>query len=383
MRPRTEERLLLLAARTSRGDAEAAAIRATVASGVDWDRLFALAHLHEVVPLVAGTLLAIVPDAVPPAWRTAATRRRHATIIVNGRLAGQLRRVLDAHMAAGIPAIPVKGLVLGETVYGDPTVRPSVDLDVLVRSSDLEASRAVLRELGFRQRSVHGFLALVHEFHEPAWAYGEGAEQVRLELHRALWDPNLYGLAIDELWERAVPGELLGGPALLLSREDMLLHLAIHRSRSALRLRWVCDVAELVRRDAATLDWAALENRAARAGARTAVWLVLDMSARLLGAPVPEDVLRRLRPGPVRRAILERTAGVTATLRPAKRGDVEQMPAIPLRALEQDGTAHMARSVTRTIGRRLRRIAHERGIRRVAQPVVAADGAASPARDGP
>ena len=169
----------------------------------------------------------------------------------------------------------------------------AADLDVLVRPDDLPAGRKVLVGLGYRQRPEPTFTALVHEFHDPPWYVGDGPDQVRLELHWNLWADRFFRSDIDGLWSRSGPGSLLGRPARLLTLEDTLLHLAIHRSRSALRLRWNCDIAELVRRHGTEVDWAAVAERADRIGARTATWVVLSMAERFLGAATPPGTLDR------------------------------------------------------------------------------------------
>jgi hypothetical protein len=133
-----------------------------------------------------------------------------------------------------------------------------------------------------------------------------------------------------------------------LSPEDTLLHLAIHRTRAPLRLRSVCDVAELVRREGSKLDWEAVETRAATIGARTALFSVLALSQRLLGAPVPPGVVAGLRVGPLRRRILEPASGAAALFAPAPAAPVRRQVRTGLRAFEHDGV----RAIARTLGRR-------------------------------
>lgn len=370
-----EARILCLAARLEVDERAADGLRRAVAGPVDWDRLWRLGDAHEVLPLVAGTLTRTVPDAIPVAWRDAAQRRRHATLIWNGSLAAQLGRILDGHAAAGIPAIPVKGLAVAERIYGSAGVRPAADLDVLVRRADLGASRAILADLGFRQREHQPFVAIAHEFHDPAWVIGDGPDQIRLELHRALWDPRFFGLDVAALWEDARPGRLLDRDVLLLSLEDTLLHLVIHRTRSPLRLRWVCDIAELLRRFGPTLDWARYEERARIAGARVATGLALDLATRLLDAPVEPAVASTFQVSPRRRRVLEWTCGPRAMFRPARTDIVE--PSLALRAFEQDGRRHAAVAVGRTLFRKAERIAHETGIRRSRRQVPGTSGDAT------
>ena len=185
--------------------------------------------------------------------------------------------------------------------------------------ADLPVARHVLRGLGFAQRAAPGYKALVHQFHDPAWSRGAAPENVRVELHWALWADSARRLGTDGLWERSVAGTLLDRPIRTLSVEDTLLHLSIHRTRSALRLRWVVDVAELVGRYGRDLDWAAYLERARPAGARTTSWAVLSLARDLFDAPVPGHVLDALAVAWPKRALLERTCGRAAMFRAAPR----------------------------------------------------------------
>lgn len=362
---KTEQRVLCLGARTSLTGSARDRLAATIDAGLDWERLWDLAHLHEVVPVLGASVVAVGGDAVPDAFRQRVLKRRHVTLRANGHLVDTLLEALAGLDAAGVPAMPVKGLVIADQLYGDLAARPCADLDVLVQPADLPRAREVLRAIGFTQLAVPRYKALVHEFHDPAWGRGAGADHVRLELHWALWADSERRLGTHGLWDRSVPGTLLDHPIRMLSIEDMLLHLAIHRTRSALRLRWLVDVAELLRRHAATLDWDAYLERAGLAGARTSSWVVLTLAAALLDGPVPATVLRDLAVGWPKRALLERTCGIAALFREAPAGDVKQQPHLALRAFEEDGPGRIARVLGGSAMRPIREALHDAGIVRV------------------
>ena len=353
---------MCLAARTSPAAEARDLLAAAVAGGIDWERLWALAHLHEVAPLLAQTLPLAAGDLVPAEWLARARRRRHVTLATNARLGEALIAILGGLASAGVPAMPVKGLVVADLLYGSLAARPCADVDILVQPADLPVARSVLRELGFVQRVAPGYKALVHQFHDPAWGRGAGPAHVRVELHWALWANSERRLGMAGLWERSVAASLLGEAIRTLSPEDMLLHLAIHRTRSALRLRWVVDIAELVRRDGAGLDWVSYLERARIAGARTASWVVLTLARDLLDAPVPASILGQLAVGWQKRAILEQTCGRRALFRPAARGDLTQQPHLVLRAFEEDGPGRIAGVLAASIARPVRETLHDRGL---------------------
>jgi hypothetical protein len=359
-------RALCLAARTQ-PDSEAISELRGLGPRIDWPRLAALGHVHDVRPLLARSIPAAFGDAAPPdgpptGWIEAAVRRRHAVVQRNADLATELSRVLAAFEARSIEVVPVKGLVVADWAYDDLASRPAADLDVLVQAPALPAARRVVSELGYGQAPAATFATLVHEFHDPPWYLGEGHRQIALEVHWGLWSQRFARIPIGDIWDRTVVRSFLDRPTRLLSPEDMLLHLAIHRSRSPLRLRWVVDVAEATRRHGAEIDWPAVVGRAQSGGAATALWVVLDLAHRLLGAPVPAAMLRDLLPTRIHRAMLERTCGASAMFRPTE--TLDQQPHLTLRVLEQDSARAILAALATSLGRSARRIAHDRGIRR-------------------
>lgn len=359
-----EQRALCLGARTTIDEAARRRLAAMAGSGLDWERMWSLGHLHEVIPLLSESLPEALGGAVPAEWLERARRRKYVTLSSNARLAETLVAVLSGLEAAGVQAMPVKGLVIAEQLYGSLSLRPAADLDVLVRPDSMPAARAVLRGIGFAQREVPGFKALTHEFHDPAWGIGSGHEHIRLELHWALWADSERRLGTAGLWERSVPSTLLGHPVRVLSLEDTLLHLAIHRTRSALRLRWVVDVAELLRRRGDEIDWTTYLERTATAGARTSSWVVLTLARNLLGASVPDAVVADLRVGAPKRAILARTCGIGPLLHQPLDGDLSQQPHLTLRSFEEDGPVRIARVLGAGLIRPFREALHDAGVMR-------------------
>jgi hypothetical protein len=339
-----EQHILCLAART-RPDAEARLLR-LLNGPLDWERLWAQGHLHDVLPLITASLRALAGRAaIPDDWMARAQRRFYATLLHNTALADELVRVCTALEAVGVAALPVKGVVLAETLYGNLALRPAADLDVLVRPSALPAAREVLRALGFTQRVVPLFAERYHHFHDPQYFRQTAAGEICLELHWALWAEHFFQLDAELLWERAVATRLHGAAMRILSPEDTLLHLAIHRSRSPLRLRFVCDIGELLHRHGDTLDWDYVLRQARVAGARTTLFYALMLPHQLLDAPLPAAIMPQIRISRIKQRLLENTCGRTALFRPAAPDDLSQQPHQILRLLEQDGIGRITRSL--------------------------------------
>src|SRR4051812_41289168 len=83
---------------------------------------------------------------------------RDAIATSTARTLGQQRllaRVIGALDAAGVPALPYKGPALAMQLYGDPTLRASVDLDVVVPLAAYDTARNTLISLGLAPRGGH------------------------------------------------------------------------------------------------------------------------------------------------------------------------------------------------------------------------------------
>jgi hypothetical protein len=352
----TEQHILCLAARTALEPIVERQLVELLRGPIDWERLWAQGHLHEVLPLLTVTLRRLAAQVpIPAPWLERAQRRYYATMLRNTTLADELLRVLAAFRQAGVAALPVKGLVLAETLYGSLALRPLGDLDILVRQADLPRARATLSELSFAQADEPGYENAYHPYHDPPYYRRAIGGSICLELHWGLWASHFFKLEPDALWQRAVPAQLHGATLSILSPEDTLLHLAIHRSRSALRLRFVCDVAELLRRHRATLDWEYLLAQAQAAGARTTMFYTLALAAELLEAPVPDGLLARLQVSRVKRRLLDHTCGAAALFRPADPDDLSQQPHLILRIFEQDGVCHILQALGASLARTARK----------------------------
>jgi putative nucleotidyltransferase-like protein len=347
-----EAEALCLAARVATDEAAQGRLRELLAGDVDWDHLWRLGHIHEVLPLLATTISALGAVDVPDAWSADAQRRRSATLLQNRSLLGELLAALDAMTAAGVEAIPVKGLVLTEMFYGNLALRPAGDIDVLVRPRDLPAARDALRGLGYAQEAVPAYEERHHPFHDAPYYRPGPFRQTPLELHHGLSAPRQFRMDAASLWERSVTAELFGRRLRVLGPEDTLLHLAVHRARAPLRLRWLVDIAELMRRSGAALDVGFLLAQARAIGARTTLSMTLELSERLLGAPVPPALTEGLAIGSLKHGLLERTCGVRAMFASTDADDDRQQPHLTYRIFEEDGPLRIGRSLVDALVRK-------------------------------
>ena len=264
----------------------------------EWAAVFALARVHHVDALLAFRLRwRGVEGSLPDAARKAAldARRRGAGAALQAQ--ETLTRLTTALQNQSVSVIVLKGAHLAHVVYPHPSLRWMVDVDLLVPRADLTRAAALLRAHGFRQlaQSDDEGGSPAYPWHLPRFVQGRPPS---VELHWRLAANDLPPQS--ELWQRAVPVRIAGVDTLGLCPEDLLLHLCVHGCyghRFAIGLRPICDVAEVVRHYGDRMAWAEVESRARRYRWHRGVYLMLRLAKEMLGAAVPDEVLRALPSG--------------------------------------------------------------------------------------
>lgn len=286
--------LLLCCARTNAAPRIVERLRELAASEIDWEYLFLLARRHAVVPLLYLQLERHASDLVP--HETLCELKKHyvENAARNTVLTAELCRLITLLADRGIEAIPYKGPVLALFAYDNLALRRFVDLDVIVRKTDVLKAREILsaegytptRSLSFSQQEL--LLRTQHNMQ-----FSRDNRRLIVELH---WEvaPHLFASTVnaETLWRDLATVNLNGAELKTLSPDDLLFSLCVHGSRHLWeRLSWICDIAELISRR--SFNWTKLLERAANADNERMFLLGLFLAERLLDAPLPDEVKQR------------------------------------------------------------------------------------------
>ncbi len=162
--------------------------------------------------------------------------------------------VTDALRMAGINFIPLKGFVLSQKIYGDPTVRQTGDADLLLSPDDIEKAIATLEKLDYvpslfpwplnptRQLKLVRFRNQI-ALHNPV-------AELDVELHWQLfYYPILPPGKLNQIVAQNTTTLVLQGRTFrVLNPELDLLFLVIHGGMHGWRrLKWLVDVHEIAR----------------------------------------------------------------------------------------------------------------------------------------
>jgi hypothetical protein len=265
-------------------------MRRLVGQPVDWEAVLRLADDHGTSSLLYQNLSRLgdeVPSDVLALLRERYERNVHKTLV----LAGELIRILDSMDALGVEAVPYKGIVLSEVYYGDMAMRQSGDMDLFIRGRDLGRIKSAVCELGYaprvpiREEAEEDYIASGYEC-----TFDSSLGRNLLELQWAL-QPRFYAVDydMDGLLARAVNVTVAGRGVKTPSPEDLLLVLSVHAAKHVwARLIWLCDIAQILKRE--NLDWDWVQRNAREFGIERILRVTLLLGHRLLGVAIPAAI---------------------------------------------------------------------------------------------
>jgi hypothetical protein len=294
----TETRLLLLLARGSMSADALDEARTMLGQEIGWSRILQQAKANGLVPLVTRNLQQVGFRGVPTQIRAELETSYRRNALRNVLLRGELIRVLKALGQARVRAVPLKGLALAESLYGDMSLRTCSDLDVLVPRGAVGQVFEVLRAEGYDQadrcRVEHSDVEfLVRSSMEYGFVPRPPAFRSLLEIHWDIaWRWRGDAAMVDDLWAEARGESFWGVKAWALSPEWELLYLAAHAARHRWQgLKWLVDIHEVCVR--AKFDWDAVTNKARRFGLEGALEISLSACRVLFGTPLPPAYAER------------------------------------------------------------------------------------------
>ena len=219
-------------------------------------------------------------------------RRRRSAMELMLREEGA-RRAGEALASASIDYVFFKGLLLGEMLYGDPLLRPSADVDLMIAEGEREQAHWVLVEAGFE---------LVPQEDQPPYEQAYFGHGAHLDLH---WHPISPTRSRGELTpyflNEPTWRDGLAYPPNEATALSLLLNPALTDHVSE-RLIQALDVDRFVRNQ--ECNWQQVGDWLRSAGLRVAAWAMLEHTRLHFDTPIPEPLDDAVRPGALRRRYL-------------------------------------------------------------------------------
>jgi len=221
----------------------------TSLDGIDTRILFDLFRRHRLFPM-APTLLPLLEEEERERWKKAIqfrTLRSMQQLTV-------LNKIINSLKELGIEAIPIKGPVLSQQLYGSIGARHFSDLDVLVPGVEISQIIENLETLGFSLKFPKPNTSVrqwkYYTRHKKHFGLYHEKNGVMLELHTSIDNPVLLNsndvshfLKKLEKWK--VGGTIFHSMTNTYTFLYLTLHGGVHQYR---RLFWLRDVAEAMNR---------------------------------------------------------------------------------------------------------------------------------------
>jgi hypothetical protein len=327
-----------------------------------WREIKRLAEIHRFSGMLAHSASAWLPASERP-WRDGVLMSHHRR---HTQRLQALRLLTEAFRTEGVVCISLKGPLLAERFYPVPFLRPSNDLDLLIRECDVSSAVRLMQKLGFQledgypwnlQRRVNQHLTFAGTDNSP-----------RVEVHYR-WEAG--GILIDAggFADRASDWRSPSGfEAIVLAPADEAFYSCVHAANHAFhRLRWLYDVMTIARSlqpdERITVRELAMHH--GQAGAFVAATMAAQEffgETPALGCADLPSLWTGLTPRQTR-SMVERVEGNTATLseKVGYRLDLFRMTESP---------AHAARLLVSTADREIRKKWYE--LRRPVNPEILA-----------
>ncbi len=256
-----------------------------VFDGIGWDELLRRARYHSLSPLLAHRLLESSVE-MPLELRARLKQEFQSNLRRNFALLDETTRIASVLREEGIDAIPYKGPILAEQLWGSFALRECSDIDLLVRRADVDRAAQILSSLGYCAVSaVSQSLRrkFVRNASEEQFRHAES--DIFLELQ---WAPAPRAMAVDfdeeSLWRNRSTTKIAGAEVNSPGPKDLFSLLAIHGwKHNWSKLIWVADVAQLIHRN--NIDWDSVQRSAGRGGWRGILTLALATVERVYGLP--------------------------------------------------------------------------------------------------
>jgi hypothetical protein len=280
-----------------------------VRRGRDWDDLVVRAIVLGLAPQLHHRF-STWSLPIPPRAKAKLAAAFQAQAQRNEAIYSQLKQVLLACANDELHPIALKGVHLAAHVYKEPALRPMNDIDLLFPTAELTAAETMLIQLGYggKHKSAEmgaGVSKHTSTFRRTDQASGATSNPYlsanndrTVEPHTSL-EESWFGLKVDitpGIRERSERVELAGLPCLVLSREDLLLHIALHFCfhliQGAPAMVQLSDLLAITQAEG--VDWDVFVARAHQHRAEPYAYAGLKLAHDLLGAPSPDPVRDKL-----------------------------------------------------------------------------------------
>lgn len=285
-----------------------------IASGeINWRAVVEEAKAARVAPLLYDVLRG--QNRVPIQVIRSLRSEYDLTLRYNLYLFGELRRVLRRLNEHAVPVILLKGAALTEVIYTNLALRPMRDLDLLVPTQAVPRAEGILKGLGYAVPRVDPQPGATLAYESQMTVSKSDPLPCHIEIHWNLIDSPFYqhSLATEWFWDTSLPLTVGQESARILGPEAQTLYLCAHLllHHGGNDLLWFYDLVQVIRYYRVQLDWQEILTRAQSLTVTLPAQSILIALAEEWCAPIPSNIIAKLRGLSVSPAELEAARALT------------------------------------------------------------------------
>lgn len=262
----------------------------------DWDYFYEMSVTFAVLPLIYGHLRDQFKQYVPDLMLKKCHYFFMANAARNMVLTNELLKILDLLNTRSILAVPFKGPVLADVVYGSDSLRIFSDIDILVQTSEAVSALKVLQGAGYRlvdnldEKYADFYVEIEHAFNLQS---PDGKINIDLQWKLlGIYTPE--PLTLEKFKDRLIDVKFAGKDIAHLACEDLLFYLCVHGTKDGWKkFEWICCIAELLRKYP-NLDWDRIIHTAEKESCVNKFMVGIYLAFTLCKAPLPESMEHKI-----------------------------------------------------------------------------------------
>lgn len=279
-----EENIICLLSRLRPSPKDMTRTQQIIMGGIDFGKLLRHAAANGVSPLLYMNLKDsdIVPDDVTAKLRNAYLY----SLVANLKKNSTLMRLIALLEKNGIPVIPIRGVVASELIFKNPGLYCGSDIDILVKSTELQNVKQILIDAGYDYDEESEKNMLSSHYH---LVFNDNHHFV--EVH---WNliKRYFDIPPEFWWGDTVTEYYQGKEIYCLSPEKYLMCLIFRLfSHMFNPLKFLVLVSELCNTYSEIIDWSLFTRFTKAYGMDKLSTFSLKISNELLGTKVPDHIL--------------------------------------------------------------------------------------------
>lgn len=293
---------LLLACAGTRMDKDR--IETLLRQKIDGQSLLKTARMHQLTPLLFHNLKEMeIPEEIIKALKDGYI----LTLIANLKREAEQKRIFELLTENGIDFVPLKGLILAKRYYGDIALRPTTDVDFLVKRKDVIKVRDLLVLIGYKSGGNYGeeyyLKAHYHLFLSKTSKEGKGGYAV--EVHWNLMLSDLIVIDPNNFWENTTHIELDQQQIKVLQPEIDLFHAFLSFYYDPIpSLKCLVDFVEILQSSRQGINWEVFNDLIKIYKLDAPLQLCLRFASECLGSREPFKYIRARRVFFLQRALI-------------------------------------------------------------------------------